>query len=301
MPVTIKTALPEEWSSALHLFYQNEEIAERELLVQEMFEAHQNKRISLEHLLIAQQDETIVGVMLAQQQPDSSAFFWVPVVQERADAAAIANKLLQDACQRMKQKSISFAQIILTPEEIPQTELILNNGFEQLADICYLQRSFDLPLPTQSKKFSVVPFNEKVHRKRFAKLLESTYEGTLDCPAFTSVRNGEAALLSHQHSGLYTPEHWLLFEVEGEDVGLLLMNDHPDQSAWEIVYMGVSPMFRGRGYGKMILLEGLQNVATSGREFVLLAVDKENHFASAIYEEMGFFSIANRSVFLRHF
>ena len=308
MNITIKTASPDEWQLALSFFYHQHDAEERNLLVQQMLDSHHEGKVSLEQLLVAWQEKTIVGVMLLNQQPDSSVFFWMPVVKENDKANEIINQLLVDACQRMKQVEATYAQMVLMPEELDRSEQLLQNGFEQLATLSYLQRDLAESVMDEKEKRAldvtfdrVISFDESLYQTRFAKLIESTYEGTLDCPNFTADRDGESALLSHQNSGVFTPDYWLLFEVAGDDVGLLLLNDHPDQSAWEIVYMGVAPQFRGRGYGKKMLQAGLQKVTNSEREYMLLAVDCENRFASTIYENLGFVPIANRTVFLRYF
>jgi GNAT superfamily N-acetyltransferase len=301
MEITIKAAVPAEYRSALDFYFQRETVADRKLLVQEKLDAHRDGVVSLEHMLVAHRAGRTLGVMLVQRQPDNSAFFWLPVVADSPDAETAASGLVRAACHSAERNGVSSAQVILPPEELHGTELLLAFKFSQLAEISYLQRSLDDPIPPLEGKCSIVPFEENVNRDRFARLLESTFEGTLDCPSLASAPDGSEALVSHQFAGIYTPERWMLFEVDGDDVGLLLINDHPEQSAWEIVYMGVSPRFRGRGYGRTIVVEGLRNMADCGRDSVLLAVDRNNHFASDIYEEMGFFPIANRTVFLRTF
>jgi ribosomal protein S18 acetylase RimI-like enzyme len=301
MQFTIRTARADELSSALHFFYGHHAEAERELLVAGMLDAHHSGGISLAQSVIARSGPALVGVMLVQLQPDHSAFFWIPVVKEIPEASDIANELLQAACDSMARENVSFAQVILTPEGLNQTEFLQGHQFEQLAEISYLQRSLADAIPTQEQDFTLVLYNEHTNRDRFVKLLESTYQGTLDCASPTEDNDGHAALLGHRYSGTYTPEHWLIFEVAGEDVALLLLNDHPEQSAWEIVYMGVSPRFRGNGYGKMILVEGLARAARNGRDSVILAVDRSNHFAFKIYEAAGFVPIATGTVFSRSF
>ncbi len=301
MTITIKSATPDEWLPAMQLFFREYSTKEQELLVQELMDDLQNAVDSLKQLLVAKQGDDLIGVMLLQRQPDNTAFFWVPIVSETEETTNIANCLLEDACRMMTNERISYAQFVLTHEEMSHAKTLQANGFEQLAELSYLHREINEPLPFQNNIPCKIVLYDETQRQRFAKILESTYEGTLDCPAFTHQRNGEEAILSHQLSGNFTPKYWLLFEVDGEDVGLLLLNDHPDQSAFEIVYMGVAPPFRGKGYGSMMLQVGLQHIKNSDREFVLLAVDNNNHFATAIYERIGFFPLATRIIFLRNF
>ena len=42
---------------------------------------------------------------------------------------------------------------------------------------------------------------------------------------------------------------------------MLLINEHPEQRAFEVVYVGVVPEARGRGYSREMLLEGIRDCA----------------------------------------
>ena len=77
---------------------------------------------------------------------------------------------------------------------------------------------------------------------------------------------------------------------------MLLMNDHPAQDAWEVVYMGVAADARGCGYGRAMLIDGLHAAQNAGRQSILLAVDAQNAPANRIYAELGFIEVASRAV-----
>ena len=302
MPITIQTATPEQWLPAIRFFYRDQPDEERELLVRAMLLDLRDDVQLLNQFLIALRDEEIVGVMFLQQQLDQTAFFWIPIVEQSEEAFTIASLLLEAASQKMMNAGMSYAQFVLMDEELISAKLLESNGFKQLVVLTYLHRPLEVALPSENKiSCNIILYDEKLHQERFANLIEQTYVETLDCPTFTHSRDGKDAILSHQHSGLFTPEHWLLFEVDGEDVGLLLMNDHPDQSAFEIVYMGVASQFRGKGYGKMLLQEGLQQIQKCERELVLLAVDENNCYATNLYKQLGFLPLTTRIVFLRNF
>lgn len=134
---------------------------------------------------------------------------------------------------------------------------------------------------------------------RFARLVEATYQGSLDCPHLNGIRSGDEALLSHKLSGEFDPNCWLLYSLEGRDAGLILLNDHSDQSAVELVYLGVAADARGNGLGRAMLKEGFRQAAQRGRVVVFLAVDCQNHFANALYSEFDFTELARRQVMLR--
>ena len=59
----------------------------------------------------------------------------------------------------------------------------------------------------------------------------------------------EEVLSGYRTTGVFDPQRWLLVRQDGEDVGCLLLADHPTSSQWELVYMGLVPEVRGRGLG----------------------------------------------------
>ena len=63
------------------------------------------------------------------------------------------------------------------------------------------------------------------------RLIERTYEGTLDCTALNGVRDMEDVINGYQATGVFRPENWLFVRGEGEDVGVLLLADHPQGAA----------------------------------------------------------------------
>jgi ribosomal protein S18 acetylase RimI-like enzyme len=106
-------------------------------------------------------------------------------------------------------------------------------------------------------------------------------------------------LESHRLSGGFDPARWKIYRHDGVDAGLLLMNDHPDQNAWEVVYLGVVPSCRGLGVGRTMLQAGLSEAKLAGRDSVLLAVDRRNRYARKLYDDLGFVEMGVRAVHVR--
>ena len=79
------------------------------------------------------------------------------------------------------------------------------------------------------------------HRERLKKLIDATYQNSLDCPKLNDVRDMEAVLEGYQSSGVFWPELWSIVQFDGQDVGCLLLADHPEYDNVELVYMGVAP------------------------------------------------------------
>ena len=97
-------------------------------------------------------------------------------------------------------------------------------------------------------------------------------------------------------SGEFDPSRWLLFRSRQRDAGVLLLNDHPQQDAWELVYLGVAPDCRGQGIGRAMLAHGLDMARAAKRACVLLAVDCRNEYASKVYDDLGFLESDRKAV-----
>jgi ribosomal protein S18 acetylase RimI-like enzyme len=137
------------------------------------------------------------------------------------------------------------------------------------------------------------------HPERFEQVLERTYLGSRDCPALNGTRTAAEALAGHRLAGEFDPARWRLYQAGGSDVGILLMAAHAEQRMWEVVYMGLVPEARGRGYGRAMLLDGLRAAAAAGQAGMFLAVDKSNEFAVRLYESLGFARVGEQAVHLR--
>ena len=66
------------------------------------------------------------------------------------------------------------------------------------------------------------------------------------------------------------------------------MNDHPGQSSWEVVYLGVVRDCRGNALGRRMLAHGLAAARAAKRDAVLLAVDCRNDYAGKVYDDLKF-------------
>jgi GNAT superfamily N-acetyltransferase len=163
----------------------------------------------------------------------------------------------------------------------------------------YLEKVLARPVEVPHPVLETIVFDPRTNADRFARILEQTYSGSLDCPAINGVRTGSEALEGHRNSGVFDASRWKIYRDGGIDAGVLLLNDHPEQNSWEVVYVGVVPEARGRGLGKSMLLSGLSEARDSGRASVLLAVDRRNKYARRVYSELGFVELGLRAVYVR--
>jgi ribosomal protein S18 acetylase RimI-like enzyme len=131
------------------------------------------------------------------------------------------------------------------------------------------------------------------------RLIEETYEQTLDCTALDGVRRVNHVVNGYQATGIFRPENWLIVRADEEDVGVLLLADHPQAGHWELMYMGLVPNVRGHRWGQLITRHAQWMASQAGVERIVLAVDAANEPALAMYRRTGFEMWDRRTVYVR--
>ena len=137
------------------------------------------------------------------------------------------------------------------------------------------------------------------HRQRLAKLIEQTYEQSCDLAELNGVRNISDVLDEYEHTGQFHPDRWRLVTHNEQDVGCLLMADHPRDNQWELVYMGLIPVARGKKWGTAIARYGGWLARQANCERLMLAVDAKNLPALSVYNHVGFEIVDRRKLFLK--
>ncbi|MFG0258943.1 MAG: GNAT family N-acetyltransferase, partial [Phycisphaerales bacterium JB041] len=105
--------------------------------------------------------------------------------------------------------------------------------------------------------------------------LEASYEDTLDCPELAGMRTLDDIIAAHRDVGAFDPAMWWLVERENTLAGCVLLNACPAQACVELVYVGISPLVRGMGLGRLLLQRAIAAAAPQGRE-LRCAVDARN-------------------------
>jgi ribosomal protein S18 acetylase RimI-like enzyme len=91
----------------------------------------------------------------------------------------------------------------------------------------------------------------------------------------------------------------MIVRARGEDVGVLMLADHPDARHWELMYMGLVPEVRGKRWGEQITRHAQWLAGQVGVERIVLAVDSTNLPALRMYRRTGFETWDKRAVFVR--
>ncbi len=281
-----------ELRERLEIQFSSADAEERNSQIKQLLESHSNQRLSLDCSLAIRVDDRILGVLTIATQPDGTINFWPAAVVsglKKAKSGDIRRQLYSQAVRFFRESDCWIAQCLLAPQDVSASRELVATGIPRLTELSFLAQSLDKTLPALPKlpTVAIEEFDPVANRDRFADLLERTWQGTLDCPELNGCRAGIEALDGHQLAGEFSPDRWLLFSIDGADVGVLLLTNHPDEQVWEVVYFGIASEARGRGLGRVILLEGLRRAQQAGALELVLAVDARNTPALNLYTELG--------------
>ena len=296
----IAPASQPQWREALKLIFARLEPEQQRGQVDSMVSAARGEPASLAGLFGAWRRARLVGAALGRVQAGRLASVWPPGLVP-GESPATADKLLAALCDWLASQGVRIAQSLLGDEAAEQRDLFERHGFRHLAELLYLvsdiqSLSSDLPSP----RLRFVQYRPKL-ADRLAAVVEQTYQGTLDCPAISGVQATEDVLASYRAAGVFRPQWWLIAVHNRRDVGCLLLADHPDKGIVELVYMGLIPDVRGRGWGLEIVRHAQQIARCAGRRLLLAAVDAANEPALRVYAQAGFGVWDSRSAFVRVF
>lgn len=192
-------------------------------------------------------------------------------------------------------EGVVLAQALLQPEEENSAQAFEAAGWQEIAQLAYMRRSFEKKDWALASDASALPggvtlrgFRGEEDEKIFAQALEVSYIDTLDCPELCGMRAASDVIESHRAAGQFDPELWWLLEDASGPAGVLLFNPNPEQDAIELVYIGLAPRLRGTGLARRLMEIAIGRLASyPGRE-ITCAVDLRNSPARRLYESLGF-------------
>jgi ribosomal protein S18 acetylase RimI-like enzyme len=252
-----------------------------------------------EPLFIAQRGEDVRGAAWGQRQAGNYAVFWPPQILPGEDEHTEL-QLAENVVRALDETGIDLAQSLLPAPDASTIKLLQHVGFRHLADLMYLSCEATR-FPVVAPEPSDIEFENyaTTQRGRLIRLIERTYEGTLDCTALNGVRDLDDVINGYQNTGVFTAENWQFVRCGGSDVGVLLLADHPKAKHWELMYMGLVPEVRGRGWGRQVARYAQWLGRDAAVERILVAVDAANVPAANAYRSSGFEMWDRRAVYLR--
>jgi ribosomal protein S18 acetylase RimI-like enzyme len=251
-----------------------------------------------EPLFVALRDGRLRGAAWGQIQSGKIAVFWPPRLvagEERQTAFALAESVMR----AIDQMPIEMTQVLIQAPDPDEIDLLRRVGFLHLADLLYLTSEGSRFPVGGSQTDLVFESYEPSQRSRLIALIERTYDGTLDCTALDGVRNIEDVINGYENTGVFRSENWLIVLGDGKDVGVLLLADHPKAGHFELMYMGLVPEARGRGWGRQIAEHAQRMVRRAGAARIVAAVDAANTPALRMYQMAGFDIWDRRTVYVR--
>src|SRR5688572_12621938 len=215
-----------------------------------------------------------------------------------------AVRLLADAVCRYYgagAQPLALAQLLLDPDDQTIHDLYRRTGFEDLAELVYLQRSVRGSTEGDALQagWQLVTYSADAHAL-FADTIVRSYAGSLDCPALNGRRDVEDVIAGHKATGVFDPAMWFVLRDErGAGRGVLLLNPTAGSDSVELVYLGLVPESRGQGIGDALMRLAIQTAARREFRDLSLAVDARNAPALRLYHRHGMRRVGSRLALVR--
>lgn len=316
---SIRLATADEWPDALRLLYAHQPTALIDDFVRELIDAHHSGSFPLDRMVVAvcgdqvtNSDEgtgggEICGAGLVSMIPGGAALFWPPVVRRESTKreAARSTDELSGAILRVMLSGIddseaAFGQCLLEPG-LPESRLLAAGGVERICELTFYRSPLPLactPKADDQLRFEMLETIED-WPPMVGGLIEQTYEGSVDCPEFSSLRQAADALAGYTSMPQFRADlSFVGFDTSGKAVGLALVAVHTDRNELELLYTGATPVARGRGLGRQLVTHAAVQGRAAGCRSMFLAVDGRNSFAIRAYAALGFQPAERREVWL---
>jgi mycothiol synthase len=251
-------------------------------------------------LWLARRRETVVGALHAFIQPGRTAMVWGPRTAA-GEPQETALALLTTVVHHLTQQSVRMAQALVDLDADAAADALQATGFRHVSDLLYLvstHREFPSSQPTCDLEF--VSF-DPAQQDRLERIIERTYEASLDFPEVDRVRPTSDVLAGYRATGVFDARNWLIVRREDRDIGCLLLTDEPQSGQWELIYMGLAVEGRGRGRGITMVRHAQWFTRQAGCQRLALAVDAANAPAISAYAACGFITWDRRRVLVRVF
>jgi mycothiol synthase len=242
----------------------------------------------------------IVWAMLPVTAPGRTMLLFTPTVQFVQTPPQAIALLAASIGQHYRQRGVQLAQILIDPNQRSVVNAYLGAGFEELAELVYLQKSLrrrPASLPALPPGFSLQTYSRQTHAD-FARIIQASYEQSMDCPALNGMRDMKDVIAGHQATGEFDPSLWWILCEQEQPIAVLLLTRLPQGASMELVYLGLSVAARGRGIGDLLMNHAIATATSEGRENLSLAVDSRNQPALRLYYRHGMRRIGSRTALL---
>jgi len=288
-----------ELAAALRLLYQSYPLNQQAGLITGAIEGIRDGRLAINGMIGGFREEKLVCVGWVTINPGRTASIIPPecLIGEPQSTLTTTIKALLEYVATI---DVSVTQAALEIDQTESGELLRSVGFQEAATLqlmmCELAASSESKASTQPSEFQFQPYREE-ETQLFIDTVDATYEQSLDVPLMDLYRETDDVIAGYRGAAGFRPEWWQLVVSEGQCVGCLILTDYPENENVELVYLGLSPEVRGRGWGRLLTQHALEIAHAAGRKRVVLAVDHTNNPAVAMYESLGFETWDSRRVY----
>ncbi|MCU0959385.1 MAG: GNAT family N-acetyltransferase [Pirellulaceae bacterium] len=265
---------------------------------QGMVAAAERGELDMSGLWHARRDDRLVGAAWGQRASGRTAFCWTPCLCD-GEPSRTASRLQAAVDAYLDSQHVDLIQAAISAQADQDSQRLVAAGYRYLATLLYLACNRD-QFPQQTPKTEAELVSVDAHaRDRWEQLVARTYADTLDCEQLGSLRCMSDVIEGYRATGVYRAAWWLILRYQQADVGCLLLADHPEYQQAELMYVGLVPEVRGRGWGAQVTRYAQWLVAHARRERIVLAVDMRNWPARNMYAQTGFFAWDQRCVYVR--
>ncbi|MBI3464220.1 MAG: GNAT family N-acetyltransferase [Planctomycetes bacterium] len=261
-----------------------------------------SRELAPENIVVATVCDRLLGAMPFQCGAGGVGWVWPPnlsgLTQELKEAIEIGSRLVEAAVHRLARDGCRLVQALVSVGAEPG-RVLEASGFVRITEVICMRRDCDRE-PVSAfgvPPLAFVPYSPEL-REVFARVVQRTYVGTLDCPELDGLRSIDDVLAGYRASGVFRPDLWLLARDGSENLGCVLLCHWPEEKRCELQYMGLVPEARGRRLGTALGLRAIQTAHEVGAAELCLAVDVRNYLATTMYRSLGFDEMDRRSVFI---
>src|SRR4051794_7290163 len=221
------------------------------------------RKIDTTAIWIAVHRNTLVWALLPVVSPGKTMMLFTPAAALRETPAGAPGTLASAVCSHWALRGVTLAQMLIDPQARPVIDTYRAAGFDELAELVYLQkqvRARRIPIPNFAPNFTLKTYSSETHNA-FADIIQRSYHDSLDCPALNGLRDMNDVITGHQSTGEYDPAMWWILCRGDHTLAVLLLSRVPQQSAIELVYLGLAPEARGQGIGDLLMQHAIATVA----------------------------------------
>jgi ribosomal protein S18 acetylase RimI-like enzyme len=297
--VVIEPARGEEIAAAFRLLFQHLDEEDRETRVANALKMLRDKELNPTGALVARTEGHLQGALFCQSVAGASGLLWPPQTQP-GNHREIEDQLIDHACRMLADQGAKLVQSLLALEETSLGASLERNGFAHITQLWYMRHDLEIPaeLLHETDHLEYQSY-ASCDCTAFHQTLLRTYEATQDCPEVNGVRDIEEVIAGHKSQGRHDPETWWLASHRGRSVGILLLGEMADMKSWELLYLGVVPEARGRGFGRELARKSIWEARGAEAPQLTLSVDTRNSPALKLYQQVGFEGYDQREVYLR--